>query len=438
MPSITPDAIEALLGPWVRQLISLVAARAQDRDLKAFIVGGVVRDLLMNRPSFDIDFAIEGDAIAFADALAAEFGGRVSRFVAFGTAKWHFDDATFPFDRPGLSRPALHLDFAMTRAESYPQPAALPVVRAATITEDLFRRDFTINALALPVTPDFGPLLDPFGGAADLERRALRVLHDQSFIDDPTRILRANRFEQRLSFTIAPHTLRLMQAALPTIGHVTGERLRNDLTLILGEAKPHSTLTTLAERGILQAVHPHLALPADLDGRVERLMSGPTPPELGGPFEQADLIWLALLEAAAPAQAGRIGERLLFPKSVIEAAAALRKARADVATFAQNGHPASWLTVRLDKTPLLALAAAWHLGDPLEREAVATFAARWRGLRPATTGADLRARGLKPGPCFAIILERLRAALIDSRVSQPSDEARLIETWLAEGICAEC
>ncbi len=222
----------------------------------AYLVGGSVRDLLLYRPGFDVDLAVVGDAEAYAHALAERLDGRVVTHGRFGTAVVHY----------GGGR---HLDVAMARTETYPAPGALPeVAPAASIEEDLARRDFTINAMAVAL-PE-GELVDPFSGRSHLADRLVRVLHEQSFVDDPTRIFRAAQYEGRLGFQMDPKTETLALMAVPEVRRLSGARVREELLAILGEERASAMLSRLRQLGVDEALFPGLRFPED--GRLlERL-----------------------------------------------------------------------------------------------------------------------------------------------------------------------
>jgi tRNA nucleotidyltransferase (CCA-adding enzyme) len=184
-----------------------------------YLVGGTVRDILLGERSFDVDIAVEGDAIALAQALADALGGRVRAHDKFGTAVVLYAEDE-------------RVDVVTARTEFYDAPAALPTVEHASIREDLFRRDFTINAMAVSLKgADLGRLVDPFGGRRDLEAKTIRVLHNLSFIDDPTRIFRAIRYENRYGFRMDDHTLRLARGTIEMglVGDLSSARLRDEL-----------------------------------------------------------------------------------------------------------------------------------------------------------------------------------------------------------------
>ncbi|MBI4299995.1 MAG: CCA tRNA nucleotidyltransferase, partial [Chloroflexi bacterium] len=196
----------------------LVAAReaAEELGFGLYLVGGALRDLLLGRSGPDMDLVVEGDALRLAEALAAKLGARAIFHRRFGTAKLH--------------KGSLVMDLATARAESYAHPGALPTVRPGALKDDLFRRDFTINAMALGIAGDAaGAIVDPFDSRQDLAARLVRILHPQSFIDDATRIWRAVRYEQRLGFHIEAETERLLRRDVGMLKTISGPRLRREL-----------------------------------------------------------------------------------------------------------------------------------------------------------------------------------------------------------------
>src|SRR5205085_10351956 len=210
---------------------------------------------------FDVDIAVEGDAIDLAARLAQELRGRLRVTEKFGTAEIRYG---------GNDR----VDVVTARTEFYDAPAALPSVEHATIREDLARRDFTINAMAASLKgDDFGRLVDPYGGRRDLETGTIRVLHNLSFIDDPTRIFRAIRYENRYGFRMNDHTLRLARGCIEMglVGELSSERLRNELIAILEEREPRHSILRIAELGADRAIHPHLAADEEAAELLERL-----------------------------------------------------------------------------------------------------------------------------------------------------------------------
>ena len=213
-----------------------------------YLVGGVVRDLLLKRENWDLDLTVEGDGIAFARLVADRYGAGLAVFERFATARLAFPDG-------------LKMDIATTRRESYAQPAVLPTVQPASIEEDLSRRDFTINAMAVQLNPrQFGRVLDPYGGQRDLRARTIRVLHAGSFQDDPTRIFRAIRFEQRFGFRLERTTSRLLAQAASTnlIQQLSGPRLQNEILLLFAERDPVRAIARLGQLKLLRFLHRRL------------------------------------------------------------------------------------------------------------------------------------------------------------------------------------
>jgi tRNA nucleotidyltransferase (CCA-adding enzyme) len=226
-----------------------------------YLVGGTVRDILLGEPNFDVDIAVEGDGIAFARALATALGGRAVPHEKFGTAVVKHGDRG-------------RVDVATTRTEFYDQPAALPTIEQASITQDLYRRDFTINAMGVSLRgDDFGRLVDPFGGLEDLRQGVVRVLHNLSFIDDPTRIFRGIRYENRYGFRMDGHTTALARACIDMglVGELSSARLRDELVLLLEEERVGDAVLRLETLGLAAAIHPHLAADRESVELLERV-----------------------------------------------------------------------------------------------------------------------------------------------------------------------
>ncbi len=259
--------LEAALPAGRLGLLKAIAAEAHERRLAVYIVGGFVRDLLLERPSLDFDVVVEGDAIVLARALAEKYGGRVVSHSRFGTAKWwianiatRLMDSLGEADSSDQARLPESLDLIGARTEFYEYPTALPTVERSSIKLDLHRRDFTINTMALRLDGrHYGELYDYWGGLNDLHKGLVRVLHSLSFVDDPTRMLRAVRFEKRFGFQIEGRTRQLMEEARPLLHQVSGDRLRHELDLALAEEKPAAMLGRLQELELLAAIYPDLA-----------------------------------------------------------------------------------------------------------------------------------------------------------------------------------
>jgi tRNA nucleotidyltransferase (CCA-adding enzyme) len=441
-PASLAPRLEAVLSPVRLALLQLAARQAEAQGDAIYIVGGFVRDLVLGLPSLDFDLVVEGDAIALARGLAAAYGGRVSSHTRFGTAKWHLDlrhagllRAVGAGDGMPLDLPAT-LDLVSARTEFYAHPTALPSVQRGSIKLDLHRRDFTINTLALRLDGRHcGELLDPWGGGRDLSDRVIRVLHSISFIDDPTRMLRAVRLEQRLGFTIEPRTLELMQQAMPMLDRVSGERLRDEIGLILDEPCAGPILARLGALGLLGAIHPALEWDSWLAARLPDVRAF-RPPEAWRLHESPQLeslfyaLWLARLDAN---QAAAVCDRLHF--SVAARAVIVDTNRL---THAIPRWPAgiapSDVVARLEDAGEESLVAAWlALADmPQAREILTSYLVTWRRLTPVTDGRALREAGLPPGPAYSRILATLRSAWLDGQLENADQERELLRTLLAE------
>lgn len=429
--SISSDQIAAVLGKPVARLIDLIASFAQEQRVALYMVGGVVRDLLLKRRNDDVDFVVEGDAIAFANALCARFGGEIYSYRPFGTASWQLEGNRM---NARIQEPELpdHVDFASARSEFYEHPTALPTVYNSSIKLDLQRRDFTINTLAVLLSPVSGRIVDYYGGLADLRAGIIRVLHSLSFVDDPTRILRAVRFEQRLGFHIEPRTAQLIETALPMLRRITGERIRNELSLLLGEADPASSFLLLQSRGILRAIHPAFVIPNDLTVRFERARAIPPPWEMVMP-DPIDLGWCLLLSNIPLDDLADLCVRLHFSKTLTDVL--LDTAKLIQSDFSETAPP-SHIVTRLEGISDLALYATYLIHEnSMLRQQFQQYAHAWRSVKPKTDGHALQARGIKPGPCYSVILDRLRAARLDGEIATDTEEDRLLDRLLEQGIC---
>ena len=435
--TVNAAQIAAILGQPVADLIERVAQQAREQQINLYLVGGLVRDLILKRSNADVDFVIEGDAIRFVEDLQARYGGHMHSHRPFGTATWYVDGTTtWHMDGKAVGLPA-HIDFASARNEFYEHPTALPTVYSGSIKLDLQRRDFTINTLAMQLSPasTSGRILDFYGGLADLRAELIRVLHSLSFVDDPTRILRAVRFERRLGFQIEPRTAQLIETAMPMLRRITGERVSNELTLLLGETDSAGSFLLLQARGILKAIHPAFVVPDDLPARFERARTQPWSNE---PPNLINLYWCVMLANIPLSELGDLCARLMFAKGFADQILETAQLIQNLAGLTDPAATPSQIVARLDGISNLALQAVWLTDDnafSITRERIWRYANEWRKIRPVTDGHSLRARGLKPGPCYARILTRLRAAHLDGAITTDSQESRLLDALIREGIC---
>lgn len=282
-------------------LLRLAGTTAADLQYPLYAVGGFVRDLLLGRPNFDVDLVVEGDAIAVAKRLAARYGGRTRSHKRFGTAKWILPGAIellsaltdLSGDDQSTFLPA-SLDFVTARTEFYAEPTVLPTVERSSIKLDLHRRDFTINTLAICLSPDrWGELMDFYGGERDLQEGLIRALHTHSFVDDPTRILRAVRFEQRFGFQIEARTVELIANSIDLLERITPARVRHELELIFAEARPEHALRRLDQFGVTTYIHSDLRSDGWVAARFEAMRAA-LPADRSRLSAQLDQLYFAL------------------------------------------------------------------------------------------------------------------------------------------------
>ncbi|NIS78796.1 MAG: CBS domain-containing protein [Anaerolineales bacterium] len=417
-------------------LMKSIAQEAMAHNAALYIVGGFVRDLLLGAPSVDFDLVVEGDAIGLARRLSEKFGGRVSSHRRFGTAKWHLDLEDrrllegLDVSAMGMDDIPSVLDFVSARTEFYSHPTALPSVERSSIKLDLHRRDFTINTLALRLDGRYyGQLLDHWGGGRDLREHQIRVLHSLSFVDDPTRMLRAVRLEQRLGFEVESRTLELLGQALPLLGRVSGERIRSEFIQIFDEERLSAIMGRLQELGLLSAIHPSLVWDKWLEDKFHQVKAFQPPEEwqLQEPPSREFVLYALLFMRIPLEEVKGICQRLHFPAGMtaeILDAAALKIKLPDLVERV----PASELVARLEECRETSAVAAWYALDAQKkaREVIEQYLSTWRFVAPNTDGDTLRTIGLPPGPAYSRILWSLRAAWIDEDIKSVDEEQALL------------
>jgi tRNA nucleotidyltransferase (CCA-adding enzyme) len=436
-------------------LLKAVAEVAHDQKAALFIVGGFVRDLLLDRPSLDFDLVVEGDAILLAQALANKYGGRVTSHSRFGTSKWHIaeirpillekldsEDGHSPEgatagDNSKSANPQdlpESLDLITARREFYTYPTALPTVERGSIKLDLHRRDFTINTLAIRLDGHhYAQLHDYWGGLNDLNNGVVRVLHSLSFVDDPTRMLRAVRFEQRFNFQIEDRTLELVKGALPLLERVSGDRIRHELDRIFEEENAHMMLARLDELTLLTAIQSNLVWDDWISSRIQ-LLSDVEPEaewnlESSGNKLKSNLsytLWLIRLTAN---RARKIIKRLKLSRSLAEDIISALKLWQEISSLAAK--KPSKIVARLDAVQPLAIYANYiATDDESVRKVIRDYVFNWRQVVPQTDGNQLRQLGLPPGPIYRQILQALRNAWLDGTIDSSEGEQSLLQKLL--------
>ncbi|HIJ80759.1 MAG TPA: CBS domain-containing protein [Desulfuromonadales bacterium] len=427
--SIT-NLLERRLSEDVRRLLHDLGTVGDELGLAVYAVGGFVRDLLLGIDNLDIDVTVEGDGIFFAEQVAARYGCRVRSHAKFGTAVLIFADGR-------------KLDVASTRLEYYESPGALPMVERASLRHDLYRRDFSINTLALSINGSrFGYLTDYFNGQTDISERMVRVLHNLSFVEDPTRVFRAIRFEQRLGFRIAPHTEKLIRNAvrMDLLDRLGGERLRNELIQIMNENDPAASINRMSSLGLLPFIHHALKLhPATVQALREtgEVMAWFRLLYLKEHCETWQVWFLGLCDGLHQEEFSETCRRLALPGRL---STQLNRQRHQVARIVRaikvagkssdpllNSQLHTWFG-GLSLEVLLYLAA--RAGSEQVKRLVSCYLTRLRGVTPLLKGDDLLSLGMNGGPQVGRIMKRLLQARLDGEVVSREDELALARTMI--------
>jgi tRNA nucleotidyltransferase (CCA-adding enzyme) len=428
--------LEQALSAPVLALVRRISQESHQVGYVPYFVGGLVRDLLLGSPIVDVDMVIEGEAIALARRLAADLGGRVIAHRQFGTAKWLLSRRVWRqvTDRSG-SQDTLpsSVDFATARTEFYTYPTALPQVARSSIKQDLHRRDFTINTLAIRLDPDhWGELLDFYGGEADLQSRIIRVLHSLSFVDDPTRMLRAARLESRLGFHLDPRSEELIADALPLLKRVSGDRMRHELEQIFGEPEPERALCRLEELSVLAQIHPNLRCDKWLSDKYRTWREHADAGSWTLDAHDTSFLCLALLAYRLDDEAlrGLMG-RLKIRRDDADDLLLLPGLKDTLLQLGKARRPSAFYRL-LEPYPARVLAVAWVATDRKRlQERLLRYQTEWRLVDTEISGDDLKTMGLKPSPLFGRLLGALRDARLDGKVSKREEEEALLEKLLA-------
>ncbi|MDD5072513.1 MAG: CBS domain-containing protein [Candidatus Omnitrophica bacterium] len=429
--NLTPRIKKAFPGK-MAELLRLAGRLAEEMEFTAFAVGGFVRDLLLGVTNFDVDIVIEGNAIEYAKKLSKELCGVYVYHKRFGTA-------TVFFPCPAGIAPSkssggkFRIDIAMTRTEIYERPAALPTVKFGPIENDLFRRDFTINAMAFRLgRQHFGELLDPFHGRIDLKEGVIRALHDLSFVDDPTRIFRGVRFEQRFDFRIEPHTESLIKKAvgLKMVDRTQKQRIREELIAILSEEKPLKAVKRLSELNELRFIDPGLTLKSkniELFSAADEALAWYDNMHTGKKHAlERWLVYLAvLLDELDPARTKKICGDFVFRKAdaaklisykknsekILAALSKKEKLRPSVVCAHLDGFSHEAMVALMAKTRSQAA-----------RRRIASYMTKYALVKLDLRGDDLKKAGIEPGPHFKEIIRKTLRAKLDGKVKTKGEE----------------
>jgi len=398
--------IERLHPPLLNLALSAGKLAAKS-GIRAYLVGGIVRDLMLGRPCVDVDLAIEGDAVKLAGQMAQKLGARLTVHKAFGTASLKTDD--------------FNVDLATCRSEIYRCPGALPLVSPGTLQDDLKRRDFSINAMAVSVNaPDRDVLTDFFGGRRDLSQGLIRVLHNISFQDDATRMMRAVRYEQRLGFKLERGTARLLKRNLDMLDTISGDRLKNELLLWLKEESCPAILRRASRLGITGKLHPALRWQRTMRSAFRRAYASDIvkTPHLFFCLLVYNLNEEQLYELLA--RLNLTGSRLdLLSNQALELREKCRE-------LAKPGLKRSKIYSTLHGYDSISIQTiCCYAVIPTLRSNLALYLKELRQVKTSLDGNELMKIGLREGPRLGAILNKLLAARLDGAVQSKSDEIKL-------------
>ena len=406
------ESLQLRLVPAQIDLLRRLSASAGRKGARIYLVGGTVRDVLVGVPHLDLDIMYLGGGTRFPDVVAQETGGIVDSHTDFGTAKLFVD--------------GLEVDLAAARNETYDRPGALPRVLPGTIVEDAARRDFSINAMAVSLMEEtWGELDDPHGGLEDLHRGVVRALHNKSFVDDPTRILRAVRYVGRLGFHLSPETDSWLKRDIHCISYMSGDRIRHELERIFRERKAIDILRMAAEWGILAAVHPAWQVDTSL---LEKHRALAVAPGQQSPVRMFALVAYSIDEIALD----RVIDRIRPDNPCIKAMRDVHSLKAKYVDISAAGLLPADLYFMLHKLDLAAIeVCSSAVAGTVTGDRLYEYLVRLRHIRPQLNGNDVQRLGVQEGPEVGRLLHDLMVARLNGVASSREEEIKLVREHLA-------
>ena len=391
------------------ELLQDTSAEANKLGQRVYLVGGIVRDLLIGYPNFDLDLVTEGDAIELANRIARMSEAKLVIHPRFNTAKIKSGDFA--------------IDIATARSETYASHGALPTVTPCPIEKDLFRRDFSINAMAISLTPEhYGELLDPYHGKDDLDAHLIRILHPGSFTDDATRILRAIRYEQRLGFNLEHETAQLLKRDISMLNTISGDRIRHELELIFREKYPEYVLKRLGELGALQRINRSLKGNGWLTGKFDDARRS------GKPGELPALYFCLLAYPLDAEQVNQLMKRLNPPAKLTKVVKDTARLKLRLPRLNNPSLKPSEIYYFLQEYAPLAIKANIIAEDePMIRQHLELFFSKLRYVKPCLNGGELQRLGIPAGTKLGEILEILHKARLDGEVTTKDEEEKLAQ-----------
>ena len=399
--------IEQYLPQKLLALVKSINGKAVERGERVYLVGGVVRDMFLGYPNFDLDLVVEGAAVKLAQQVAETSQAKLLAHHRFGTAKLRYENFT--------------LDLATARKETYTRPGALPTVTPGTLKDDLIRRDFTINAMAISLgSNDYGDLADPHQGKNDLEHRLIRILHPGSFSDDATRILRAVRYEQRLGFRIETQTARLLKRDIPMLDTISGARIRHELELIFREKLPELALKHLGEMGVLSRISLSLKGNGWIAEKFDRAR------RLNKPYQLPTLYFCLLIYSLSENEIEQFLARLNTSITLFRIIRDTLRLRISLPLLDKPAMKPSKIYYLLrEYEPLAVQANAIATESPIVHQHLQLFLTKLRYVRTSLNGGDLKRLGIPVGPEIGQVLHALHKAKLDGEVKTRAGEKKL-------------
>ncbi|MFC1862630.1 CBS domain-containing protein [Thermodesulfobacteriota bacterium] len=415
-----------------KRIINLFKEFGKQADIlgyNVYLIGGLVRDVFLQRENFDVDIVVEGDGIKFAHEFASDHEVRVRGHKKFGTAVLIFPDG-------------FKVDVATARMEYYETPAAPPIVETSSLKMDLFRRDFTINTLAIKLNKrDYGVLIDYFGGQKDLKEKIIRVLHNLSFVEDPTRVLRAIRFEQRFGFRIGRLTLALMKNAvnINCFKDLSGRRLYSELKLILMEIRPIRAIERMAELDLLQVISPNIRYSKDMEAQLEGIksvISWFNLLYLEENYEPWKVYWYGLTSPLDAKTLETLSKRLQLGeqenRKLITQRLSLISTLEKLYRIKEGNSYAIYTLLSQYDTEILLFMMAKANNEKIKK-IISKYFTKLKNVKVKIKGRDIKAMGIEPGPLYREIFNSLLEARLNNRVSTREDEIKLVnENYLGK------
>ncbi len=422
------NLLKSRLDERILTLLCDIGNAGDTLGVEVFVVGGFVRDLMLEQPIEDVDVVVEGDGIGFARYFASMHDCRSHQHRKFNTAVIIFEDG-------------FKVDVASARLEYYATPAALPEVENSSIKRDLARRDFTINTLAISLNTDtFGTLIDYFGGVRDVKDKIVRIIHNLSFIEDPTRIFRAIKFSNRFGFRIGKVTSKLIKNALHVgaVKHLSGLRVLSELKQIFGEDNPVPAVQTMADYGLDRVIHHDLRFTDTTRALFESVGKTLAWHDLlyaDDDYPRWSVYFMAWLHGHSFTVSTQIADRLMFPLKERELLLRQRIKAAKRIRLIEKNYPVSnqqmyWWLIHF-KTECLLFMLALTKNEPV-RQAISHFYTHQRKIKPLMGGKDIKALGIKPGPVYTTILNKIIEEKLDGKLNTMAEEIEFAKHYAFE------